>query len=183
MGYNLKNRGAIYAPVFLQISSTETSWRWLVSVIGALILICILTIISTHFYPWNPKPHPPIAVTNDFLFLQQPPVIEVKKQVPVEIIEEVIDTKIFESIWNGAVDISEDFTPETAKPSLIIDENSMFKKAPRDTTKQALMNNYMSLREMQWETEKPMAKAQIYNKVWEGIREREKSVFNEFWLK
>ncbi len=106
-----------------------------------------------------------------------------EKQAPVEVVSEPVDTKIFESLWNGAVDITDDFITNPEKPSLIISNDFMFKKAERDTSENALLNNYLDLRQMQWDQEKPGAKMQIHNKTWEDIREREKSIFNEFWLK
>lgn len=133
------------SPFSLQIYSTETRWRWPLSFITALFFVCFLALISAHFYPWNPTVSVAHEITpSDFLIIQQPPEIEVQKQPPVEVIETPVDTKIFQSIWSGTIDISEDFS---AKP------------------------------------EKPMAKAKIHEKKWEGIREREKSIFNEFWLK
>ncbi len=98
-------------------------------------------------------------------------------------VSEPVDTKIFESIWSGAVDITDDFSSDPEKPSLIISNDFMFKKAERDTSKNALLNDYMDLRQMQWDQEKPAAEMQIETNKWEGIREREKSIFNEFWLK
>jgi hypothetical protein len=167
----------------IQIYSTESLWRWPISLIGASILLWLLAVISSYFYPWNPKPHPPAIVTTNYIILQQPPVIEIEKQDPVEVVSEPVDTKIFESIWNGAVDIADDFLLDPEKPSLVISNENMFKKAARDTSENALLNNYMDLRQMQWDQEKPGAKIQIENKKWEGIRERKKSSFNEFWLK
>jgi len=166
-----------------QIYSTESSWRWPICLVGASILLWLIAITSSYFYPWNPKPHPPAVMTASYLILQQPPVIEVEKQASVEVVSKPVDTKIFESIWNGAVDITDDFSSDPEKPSLIISSDFMFKKTERDTSENALLNNYMDLRQMQWDQEKPAAEMQIHTKKWEGIREREKSIFNEFWLK